>query len=154
VSVPLLALVAYHLAACVERRRRGWSLWPTASFSLGCLLAAWALSPSFDAYADRRFDGHMAHHMLLAMVAPDALVLGAPVTLALRSLPHPAARTLGRLLHSRVARVLSDPWVALVLSAGGLVMLYFTPLYVATTSSEPLHRLVHVHLLVSGCLFA
>jgi putative membrane protein len=154
VILPLLALVAYLGAAVAERGRRGWSPWSTGSFAAGCLVAAWALSPAFDGYADSRFEGHMAQHLLLAMVAPLALVLGAPVTLALRSLPHRAGLALGRVLASRVLGVLTNPWVALVPSAGGLVVLYFTPLYAASTTDETLHRLVHLHLLASGCLFA
>jgi putative membrane protein len=154
VILPLLALAAYLLAALFERGRRGWSPWATAWFSLGCLLSAWALSPSFDGYADETLSGHMAQHLVLAMVAPVALVLGAPVTLALRTLPHRAARGLGHVLRSRVLRVLTDPWPALVLSTGGVLALYLTPLYVASTSHEGLHRLVHLHLVLSGCLFA
>ena len=32
-----------------------------------------------------------------------------------------------------------------------LYALYFTPLYAATLRSEPLHELVHLHMLVTGC---
>jgi putative membrane protein len=154
VTLALLALAGYLAAALLARRRRGWSLWSTAWFALGCLLTAWALSPPLHHYADDSFAGHMAQHLLLAMLAPLALVLGAPVTLALRVLPHRAGRALGQVLRSRVLRVLTDPWLALVLSAGGMVALYLTPLYAATTTHEGLHHLVHLHFLASGCLFA
>lgn len=43
---------------------------------------------------------------------------------------------------------------ALVLNSGGLVALYFTPLYAATTTNQSLHGLVHLHLAASGYLFA
>ena len=33
------------------------------------------------------FSAHMAQHMILGMLVPILLVLGAPVTLALRALP-------------------------------------------------------------------
>ncbi len=33
------------------------------------------------------FSGHMVGHMVLSMVVPPLLVLGAPITLALRALP-------------------------------------------------------------------
>lgn len=156
--LPLVLTVAvfagYLAAATTERRRRGWSTGRIAAFTVGTALLAWALSPSFDAYAEDRFSGHVAQHLVLAMLAPLALVLGAPVTLALRSLPHRWARVLGRALRSRVLHVVANPWVALLLSAGGTVVLYLTPLYEATTREPALHGVVHLHFLMSGCLFA
>jgi putative membrane protein len=149
-----VVLAGYLAAATAERRRRGWSTWSTSSFGLGSVLLGWALSPPFDAYADDSFGGHMAQHIVLGMVAPLALVLGSPVTLALRSLPHPAARRLGGLLRSRPLHVLTNPWLALLLSTGGLVGLYVTPLYEATTEHAWLHHLVHLHVVLAGCLFA
>ena len=87
------------------------------------------------------------------MLAPLLLVLGAPTTLLLRRLPHRAARRLGRLLHGPVGRVLAHPVPALVLSSGGLVVLYLTPLYELSTRHDLVHALVHVHLLAAGLLF-
>jgi putative membrane protein len=144
----------YAVLALRERPRRGWSGRRSASFLAGCGVLAWALSPSFDAWAEEDFGGHAAQHLLLAMLGPLALVLGAPVTLLLRSLPPRRARVLGRLLHSWPVRVLSNAWVALLLSSGGLVALYLTPLHAATTAHEWVHVAVHVHLVVSGYLFA
>ena len=51
----------------------------------------------------------MVQHMVLSMLVPLALALGAPVTLALRTLPARPRRWLLAVLHSRVARVLSFP---------------------------------------------
>jgi putative membrane protein len=155
-SLVVLGLVAvgYLVLAARESRRRGWSPWRAASFTAGAAVLGWALAPDFDALADADFGVHMAQHLLVAMVAPLALVLGAPVTLLLRALPPARARLLGRVLRSSPMHLLANPVTALVLSAGGLAALYLTPLYAATTSSEPLHALVHVHLVASGYLFA
>jgi putative membrane protein len=155
-SLPLLGLVAlgYLVLAARESRRRGWSPWRAASFTTGATLLAWALSPGFDALADADFGVHMAQHLLVAMLAPLALVLGAPVTLLLRALPPARARLLGRVLRSGPMHLLAHPVTALLLSAGGLAGLYLTPVYAATTTSEPLHALVHAHLVASGYLFA
>jgi putative membrane protein len=70
------------------------------------------------------------------MVAPVWLVLGAPVTLLLRSVPVRRARTLSRVLRSRPVHLLANPWVALFLSTGGLVALSFTPLHGASTGQS------------------
>lgn len=135
-------------------RRGGWPVWRTVAFTVGMLLLAAAFSPAFDDFAHHDFSGHVAQHLLMSMVAPLLLVIGMPVTLMLRTLPHPSARRLGAALNSRAARTLSTPVVALVLSSGGLVLLYFTPLYELSTRSTPVHVLVHVHLVLSGFLFA
>jgi len=96
----------------------------------------------------------MAQHMLVGMYAPLALVLAAPVTLVLRGFRPAAAREVTGLLHSRPARALAHPAVALALSTGSLVPLYFTPLGDAAMRSPIGHGLMLAHLLASGCLFA
>jgi putative membrane protein len=100
------------------------------------------------------FAGHARQHLLVAMVAPLGLVLGAPVTLLLRTLPVGPARRLTRLLRSRPARVAAHPVVALLLTAGGLAALYLTPLYGRTLADPVLHQAMTVHFVLSGCLFA
>ncbi|MEU6095011.1 cytochrome c oxidase assembly protein [Streptomyces sp. NPDC047079] len=158
---PVLALPAcaggYLLLAHRARRRnaaRAWSAWRTASFITGLALLAVALLPPVAPLAHSDFRGHMAQHMLIGMYAPLALVLGASMTLLLRTLPAPRARLLSALLHSRAARLLTHPAVALLLSTGGLALLYFTPLYTTTVSHPAGHWLLHAHFLLSGCLFA
>ncbi|MFC7640063.1 cytochrome c oxidase assembly protein [Streptosporangium lutulentum] len=106
------------------------------------------------AFAETDFRGHMLQHLLIGMLAPLGLVLGAPVTLLLRSLPPAHGRRVGALLRSRLVHLSANPWSALVLSVGGMVVLYCTPLYRIASAGAPLHHLVHVHFLLAGCLFA
>ncbi|GAA3506162.1 hypothetical protein GCM10019016_132770 [Streptomyces prasinosporus] len=158
---PALALsacaVGYLCLARRARRRnpaRGWSAWRTAGFTTGLLLLAVALLPPLAPLAHDDFRGHMAQHLLIGMYAPIALVLGAPVTLLLRTLPVTSARRLTAVLHSRPVRPLSHPAPALLLSAGTLPVLYFTPLHDTATAHPAGHWLLHAHFLLSGCLFA
>ena len=155
--LPLLAVsgvaVVYLRLAVKERGRRGWPMSRVIMFLMGSALLIVALGPGLDDYADVNFGGHMAQHLLLAMIAPLMLVLAAPVTLLLRQLPHRQARRLGRLLHTRTARVLSHPVVGLVLTSGGLIVLYFTPLYTLSARNDVVHVAVHLHLVASGLLF-
>ena len=51
------------------------------------MIIAVATVSGLAAYDDDLFGAHMVQHMLLSMVAPVFLALGAPVTLALRTLP-------------------------------------------------------------------
>ncbi|WP_407319173.1 DUF2243 domain-containing protein [Isoptericola halotolerans] len=100
------------------------------------------------------FPAHMYQHLLVGMYGPLALVLGAPVTLLLRSLPPRRGRVVGRILRSAPVGVVAHPVSALVLTLGGLAALYLTPLYVAATENPGLHHLVHLHFLLAGYLFA
>jgi len=88
------------------------------------------------------------------MLAPLGLVLGAPVTLILRTIPTRWGRLFGRTLRGRPARVLVHPVTTLTLNIGGLVVLYCTPLYSVTTDNAAAHHLVHLHFLIAGYLFA
>ncbi|MEU0007227.1 cytochrome c oxidase assembly protein [Streptomyces sp. NPDC006314] len=161
ILLPALALLAcavgYVLLARRARRRnpvRAWNRWRGAGFLAGLVLLSVALLPPVASLAHRDFRGHMAQHLLIGMYAPLALVLGAPVTLLLRALPAPRARRLTAFLHSRPARFLAHPVVALLLSTGSLAVLYFTPLFNIAAAHPAGHWLLHAHFLVSGCLFA
>lgn len=150
------AAVALYAAAAGWQRRpmRRWSRWRTGSFAVGVGLVALALSPPVAHLAHHDFRGHVVQHLLIGMFAPLALVLAAPVTLALRTLPARASRRIVALLRSRPAHWLSHPACALLLSTGGMYLLYLTPLYAAVLASPGLHRLVNVHFLAAGYLFA
>ncbi|MEW1567282.1 cytochrome c oxidase assembly protein [Streptomyces sp. NPDC093509] len=159
--LPALVLLAtatgYLLLAHRARVRNpelGWSLWRTAGFLTGIVLLAVALLPPLAPLAHEDFRAHMAQHMLIGMYGPLALVLAAPVTLLLRTLSPVRARRVTTVLHSGPARVLAHPAAALALSTGSLATLYFTPLYNESMSSAAGHWLLHVHFLLSGCLFA
>ncbi|MEV0429313.1 cytochrome c oxidase assembly protein [Micromonospora sp. NPDC050495] len=149
--VPLV-LFWFYLAAALRQRdpgEAGWRHARTAAFGLGALLLAAGL-----AWPGGGFVGHMWQHLLLGMFAPLALVLGAPGTLALRTVSRRTGRAALRLLRHPAVRVLAHPATGLLLTAGGLWLLYLTPLYRATLSSPLLHDLVHAHFVLSGYLFA
>ncbi|GAA4304792.1 hypothetical protein GCM10023086_22190 [Streptomyces venetus] len=157
-ALVLLAVAGAYLLLVHRARRRnpalGWSRWRTGWFLGGILLLGVALLPPVAPFAAEDFRGHMVQHMLIGMYAPLALVLAAPVTLLLRTLPAARGRRLTSVLHSPPARLAAHPAVALALSTGSLAVLYFTPLYNATMGNAAAHWLLHAHFLMSGCLFA
>jgi putative membrane protein len=144
-GVAAVALLAAGYLLLVRRGGRPPERGRTAAFLTGCALLAVALLPPV---AGTGFRGHMAQHLIIGMYAPLALVLGAPVTVLLRAL------RLTRVLRGRPMRTVAHPVTALALSTGGLVALYFTPLYDATAAHPAAHALLHAHFLLSGCLFA
>jgi putative membrane protein len=138
----------------IAARQERWNGWRTTSFLIGCVLLAAALVPGVSPFPDGDFRDHMLRHLVIGMLAPTALAMGAPITLLLRGLPTRWGRVLTRLLRGRVARVFTHPLTILVLAVGGLVAMYTTPLYAVTSGDGLAHHLVHLHFLVSGYLFA
>jgi putative copper resistance protein D len=105
------------------------------------------------AYDDTLLSVHMIQHMVLGMIAPIFLALGAPVTLALRTLPVRPRKALAGVLHSRAARVLAFPLLSYGIFVANPFALYFTGLYRLTLEHDWLHELVHLHFIATGCLF-
>lgn len=135
------------------RRGKRWSRWRTTSWMAGLVLLAAGLSPSLSAAAHHDPVAHMVQHLLVGMYAPLGLVLAAPVTLVLGATETGTARRVTGLLRTPVVHLLSHPATATVLSAGGLWVLYGTPLYALTAENAVAHHLVLVHLVAAGVLF-
>ena len=153
--VLLISGLAYLRAASRQsQRNKSWSPWRTVSFITGLLVLAVALAPPLatDAHNDPR--GHMVQHLLIGMFAPLGIVLAAPVTLLLRTVPVAWGRRVASILRGPVVHVVGHPVTALVLNIGGMYLLYATPLYAATLTNPLLHALVLVHFLAAGYLFA
>jgi putative copper resistance protein D len=140
--------------AVLHRRGDRWPLGRTVAFvgvGMGSFFVATA--SGLGRYDTTLLSVHMVQHMVLSMVVPLALALGAPVTLALRTLPATPRRWLLAALHSRVAKVLSFPPLAFVLYVISPWALYFTSWYDASLSSDYVHEMMHIHLVLVGTLF-
>jgi putative copper resistance protein D len=144
-----------YLWGVARLRRRGdtWSTGRTAVFLLGLALVALVTASGLEAYDTSLLSVHMVQHMVMSMVSPIFLALGAPITLALRTLPARARGVLLRVLHSRVARFYAFPLVSFGLFVASPFVLYFSDLYRLSLQSSVVHTLVHVHLVAVGCLF-
>ena len=157
--VPLLTglvLGGLYLYGVARLRGRGdaWPVGRTVSFvGLGLGTFAIATMSGLGTYDDDLFAVHMVQHMTLAMVTPVFLALGAPVTLALRTLPRGPRGALLSLLHSRFARLMTFPLIGWVLFVGTPFALYFSGWYGATLEHDWLHQLMHAHFVLVGCLF-
>ncbi|MCG5471714.1 bifunctional copper resistance protein CopD/cytochrome c oxidase assembly protein [Micromonospora sp. LAH09] len=153
--------VGGYLAGVRRLRARGdhWPVTRTASWLGGMLLLAAVTDLGVARYAYVLFSAHMAQHMVLSMLVPILLVGGAPVTLALRALRRPAdPRVRGArewlliAVHSRVARVLTHPLVALGIYTASLFGLYFSDLLGVLMRSHLGHLAMLTHFVVAGCL--
>ncbi|WP_240646042.1 bifunctional copper resistance protein CopD/cytochrome c oxidase assembly protein [Georgenia sp. SYP-B2076] len=164
---PLFALVGaaalvVYVGWALRLRRRGdaWSPARTAAWVAGVLLFTWVTNGGPAVYGKVLFSAHMIQHMLLVMVVPVFLVLGAPVTLAMRALPHRLDGSRGPrewllvLVHSRVASFFSNPIVAALNFAGSLIVFYYSPLFEGALTTHLGHVLMVVHFTLAGYLFA
>ncbi len=160
-SAAIVLAVVYLLG--VRRLRRRGDAWPvgrTIGFLTGCAALLMATSSGIGRYGPAMFSVHMGEHMILSMLVPILLVLGAPVTLTLRALP-PAGRDaapgprewLLAGVHSAPSRWLTHPLVALPLFVGSYYALYFSRLFPAALPEHGAHVLMNLHFLVVGTLF-
>ncbi len=149
------ASAGLYLWGVFRMRARGdrWPAGRTATFLIGLVLIAAVTASGLERYDTTLLSVHMLQHMVLSMLAPIFLALGAPVTLALRTLPPGPRAALLRLLHSRFARVLTFPLLTFGLFIASPFALYFSGLYRLSLEYPAVHEFVHVHLIVVGCLF-
>ncbi|WP_312395884.1 cytochrome c oxidase assembly protein [Kocuria sp.] len=154
VAVLLVAAAAgYAWALWAGRHRSGRPLLRALMFYAGLVCAGVSLVGPLPQAAHGSFTAHMVGHLLLGMIAPLLLVLSTPVSVLLRGLPVRRARAVSRILRSPYVRVITHPVVAALLNAGGLWVLYTTPLFHAMHDSVWLHALVHTHIFLAGYVF-
>jgi putative copper resistance protein D len=158
----LTLMVALYIKGVVVLTKRGdkWPVGRTIAFALGIAATNFATSGGLGLYAQFSFSYHMMSHMVLGMIAPIGLVLGAPMTLALRTLPQGrnseergVRGSLLAALHSRVGVIYTNPIVALAIFDGSLFALYFTDLFAVLMQSHVGHLFMSLHFLAAGFLF-
>jgi putative membrane protein len=161
--LPVLALLAAvgYLVGVLRLRRGGvrWPWWRTAAFLAGAASLFAVTGTWLNGYSMVLFSVHMAQHMVLSLITPLLLLVGSPVTLALRTLPRgrgasgaPRALLL-EALHSRFARAVSSPLFSIPLFVASLYGVYFTPLFDALMGNPVGHQFMLAHFTVTGLLF-
>jgi putative membrane protein len=166
-SVPWIPTLAIVITALVYLR--GWYLLRCAGFPLLPSWRAWAflaglfslwvaLAGPMDVFNSWLLTAHMIQHMMLMMVAPPLILLGAPLIPLVRGLPVFAAREFaGPFLNwrpaQRLGQLLTQPVFALVLM--GVVMLgwHVPALYELAVRSSGWHQFEHTCFLVASLIF-
>jgi putative copper resistance protein D len=161
-GVAAAVLAGVYVIGVLRLRRRGDS-WPPGrlvAWLFGCAALVLITGSGVRAYGSAMFSVHMGEHMALNMFIPVFLVLGAPITLALRALPAAGAGNppgprewLLWLVHSPVSRFLSHPATAFVLFVGSLYTVYFTPVFDTLVRYHWGHEFMSLHFLITGYLF-
>ncbi|MFI1167269.1 cytochrome c oxidase assembly protein [Streptomyces sp. NPDC020801] len=142
-------------------RRRGdsWPVGRTVAYAAGVLTVMLVMCTGLNDYGMVMFSVHMVQHMVISMLSPILILLGAPVTLALRALP-PAGKgrkgpreLLLALLHSRYMRIVTHPAFTIPMFIASLYALYFTPIFDFLMGSKAGHIAMMVHFLAVGLAF-
>ncbi|GAA4818894.1 cytochrome c oxidase assembly protein [Tomitella cavernea] len=157
-----IVIAVVYLLAVRRLRARGiaWPVGRTLAWLAGAFLLLFTTSSGVGRYTMAMFSVHMGAHMAMSMLIPVLLVLGAPMTLALRALK-PAGKDgvpglrewLLAALHSPVSRFLTHPVVAAAIFVSGFYGLYLTPIFGDIVSTHTGHVLMNLHFLLSGYLF-
>ncbi|MEV6195038.1 cytochrome c oxidase assembly protein [Streptomyces sp. NPDC051920] len=144
----------------LARRGDAWSWGRTAAFVTGVLTVMLVMCTKLNDYGMVMFSVHMVQHMVISMLSPILILLGAPITLALRALPVAAKRgtkgpreLLLMFLHSRYMRIVTHPAFTIPMFIASLYALYFSPLFDFLMGSTTGHVAMMCHFLAVGLFF-
>jgi len=116
-----------------------------------------AVSPPLEAQALLHLRAHMTQHLLLMMVAPPLLWMGAPVAPMLLGLPRPIRRWVALALASppgrQIARVLASPAVSGAAFSVAFWTWHVPALYDLALRSDFWHHVEHACFFATAMLF-
>jgi cytochrome c oxidase assembly factor CtaG len=161
VAAPLTLAAGIYLAGWLRLHRRvpqRFGAGRLAAFLGGLAAIAVALESPLHALGAQLLQAHMVQHLLLMMVAPPLLWLGAPLLPMLQGLPRGILHTwVGRLFAcsplTHTAQWLIRPSVALVLFVGSTWAWHTPALYERALASEYWHHAQHACFLATALAF-
>jgi len=151
-----------YLAGVIRLVGRGdrWPVGRTIAWLLGLAMLFYTTNGALNLYEQYLFSQHMLAHMMLTMLIPLVLVLGAPVTLALRATEKRSDGSWGGrewilwAVQTPYSKFITHPAVAAVIFAGSLWVFYFSGLFRWSMTEHIGHQWMIIHFLISGYLFA
>jgi cytochrome c oxidase assembly factor CtaG len=160
VALPVIAGAALYLRGWRTLSRRmpeRFDVPRLAAFVVGLAAIVLALCSPLDALAHHRLQAHMVQHLLLMLVAPPLLWLGAPVAPLLLGLPRGWRRAVARGLAARPVRritsVLTEPRVAWLAFAAALWIWHVPALYELALRSDGWHHVEHACFFLAALAF-
>jgi cytochrome c oxidase assembly factor CtaG len=160
IAIAVGTSIAY-IVAFVNLRRRGdkWPVLRLISWLVGMAFLVYVTSAGPRVYGEVQFSAHMIEHMLLVMVVPLPMVLGAPITLLMRATKARRDGSVGVrewvlwLVHTPYLRFFANPIVASVNFAGSLVVFYYSGIMYYALDTHIGHELMIAHFLGAGYMF-
>lgn len=154
-AVLLVLIAAWYLRAdwALAARGRRWRRGRTAAFITGLVAIAVALQSSLATYVNWYFEAHVIQHLVLMVVAPTLLALGAPSTLFLQTASRRAKERWLRVLRSTPFAVLTNPVTVWFLYFGVMFVFFLTSLINYAMQHPALMDALNISFLLGGCLF-
>jgi putative membrane protein len=134
-------------------RGRRWSSYRTAAFVAGLVSVDLAFQSSVAVFAGTYFQAHVIQHLLLMVIAPPLLALGAPSTLLLQTSNRTTKRLWLRVLRSGPFALVSFPLTVAFLYYGVMFVFFLTPLINVAMWHPGLMDALNVMFLFGGTLF-
>ena len=141
-----------------RRLPRRFATWRLVAFQSGLLTLFVALASPLHPLAERLLQFHMIQHLMLMMVVPPLLLLGAPILPLLRGLPRPVVRSglsraVGSSTFQRLGCWLTQPLVCWLAFTVSNVVWHVPSLYELALRSNFWHGAQHICFLGTGLLF-
>lgn len=155
VLVVLVVTGAWYLRATwfMHLRGHGWSRWKTASFMGGLIAVDVALQSPLVPDTMSHFQSHVMQHLLLMVVAPPLLALGAPSTLLLQTSSRPTKVRWLHILNSKPFAAISHPLTAFFLYFGIMTIFFLTSLINLAMNHMALMDTINVIFLFGATLY-
>lgn len=161
IIIPLLLVASIYLRGWRDLHRRlprRFAVWRLIAFQAGLLTLFLALASPLHPLAELLLQFHMIQHLLLMMVIPPLLLLGAPVLPLLRGLPRPVlqdglAPVFASTVLRRLGHFLTHPIVCLLAFTVSTIAWHMPGLYELALRSEFWHHVQHAFFLSTGLLF-
>lgn len=154
-ALVLLAVAGYLWRAyrVLPRYAVRWSAARTVAFLGAAAVLLLTLQSFIEVHGHVNFSIHMVQHLLLIMVVPVLIILGAPLSL-LTSGEDTTARVTDAAVGSRATRLLAFPGIGFAIYAVVVVGTHLTPFLQEMVAHHPwLHAVEVVSYLVGGYLF-
>ncbi|HET6874910.1 MAG TPA: cytochrome c oxidase assembly protein [Acidimicrobiales bacterium] len=151
----LLAVGYWYLWADWQLARRGrhWPRQRVACFIAGLVSVDLAIQSPVAAYTATYFEAHVIQHLLLMVVAPPLLALGAPSTLLLQTSSRRVKKAWLAVLRSRPFALLTFPVVVWTLYFGVMFGFFLTSLIQTSMDRMWLMDLMNLSFLFGATLY-
>jgi cytochrome c oxidase assembly factor CtaG len=150
-AIAVLGTVGYLYG--VSRLDRSWPFGRTFAFVLGMALWVFTTCAGLGVYEKVLFTDRAVQSVLLLMIVPLLLAMGAPVTVLVEAAPAAPRERLRAALRGRAAQALMFPLVSTVLLIVPPWLLYFSPWYRLSLTSDVWNVLFHVGFVLFGLAY-
>ncbi|HXW78192.1 MAG TPA: cytochrome c oxidase assembly protein, partial [Acidimicrobiales bacterium] len=155
VAVAVVALGYWYLRADWRLAARG-RRWPgrrTISFLAGLVAIDLALQSPVATFTGSYFEAHVTQHLLLMVIAPPLLALGAPSTLLLQTSGRATKTRWLAVLHSRPFAIATYPVTVWFFYFGAMFAFFLSPLINYAMLHMALMDAINLAFLLAGCLY-